>query len=195
MHFSVECLELFKDVARHLGEGWRVNFIVQQTPYYIYLTNPALKHFVISACRAKEGRISISGGVKDGHYMGSTQCCTVSRSRPPRQIAVDIKRKLLANAEELNNRQVERIRARSEKKEKEAILMATLSRLVVVNQSRSHNEFCSFTHKQTGVKGRIDGNVESGSFDLEVRGLNTDDLLKIIGFVTQLQPGPDGWRS
>ncbi len=187
MDFRTQYLDYFKRIAHHLGEGWRVVTLPTESVYSITLTNPELRHFMISAKRAENSRLHISSGVNQDRHFYSKHWCTVSPDRSPAHVARDIKRKLLEHAFKENAEEVERRSKREGNSEATAILLAALGRLVEVDDDTRHSgTFCNFVHKGAGIKGKIEGKLEWGNFDLRLSALPPEKLVKIMGFLTTL---------
>ena len=188
MDFRTQYLDYFKRIAHHLGKGWRVVTLPTEKKYFITLINPELRHFEVTAQRGKNSRLHISSGIRQDYHTYSKHWCTVSPDRPPSHIAGDIKRKLLAHAFDENAEEIERRNKREGNSEATAILLAALGRLVEVDSdTRTNGTFCNFVHKGAGIKGKVEGKLEWGYFELRLAGLPPEKLVKIIGFLTTLE--------
>ena len=182
--FSTRYIDLFTRVCAFLGEGWRLDRREPQYGHQILMMNPAFKHYAISA-RLEKNRIHLFGNVQKYSGCGEWSSCTVSPNRQPWEIAEDIRRKILVDAK----RQIalyEKERAeRQQKKDDRAILIHALSQLVKAERYSFYDghRLCS-VEASNGIYGSVrEGN---SGFTLEVTKLSTDQLIKLVGFVSTL---------
>jgi len=188
MNFRDEYLDTFKLVCWHLGAGWKVIQLPGEKKHIIRLKNPDLKKFTIEVFPS-EGRLFIVAKVdENSHYNGQYCRCTVIPSRPAKQIAGDIRRKLIGDAaariaEYEAGQNVDAI-----KKSREALIETALSRLLELDKDRSWSRHYTYKQAESGLKGHIEFVSYNDTFEIGVRGLSADNLLRIVGFMSTLSP-------
>ena len=170
---------VFEIVCRILGNGWRVN-LLDDCQYRIKLTSPQYKNYSIHI-RMEKGRLVIIGSVDSRSWRSPYHTCTVSPERNPVEIAADIEKKILTDAFENVEKAMEYERQLQKKREQTQILKGMLSRLI---------RLVSWLGTLTGfkVENGLDGNVSErgGGFEMVIRGLSVDQLIKVAGFIKQL---------
>ncbi|HFT1535861.1 TPA: hypothetical protein ACH27Q_005363, partial [Raoultella ornithinolytica] len=103
------------------------------------------------------------------------------RKRNPVDIAADIERKILVNASQEVLQAIEYEKHQVEKKDEILILKGMLSQLV---QLESWYGALTGFKAENGLNGKV---TEQGdSYDLQIRGLSIDQLVKITGYLKQL---------
>lgn len=170
---------VFEIVCRILGNGWRVN-LLDDCQYRIKITSPQFKNYSVHIRMDKE-RLSIVGSVDSHNWRSPCYSCTVSPQRNPVEIAADIERKILANALKDVERALEYEKNLQVEREKKRILKGMLSRLMHLDSW--HGTLTGFN-----VDNGLNGNVsERGNgYEMVIRGLSVDQLVKIAGFIKQL---------
>lgn len=173
----------FELVCQFLGNGWRVNKNIEYAPNHICLISPELKGFHIYA-KTKGDRINIHGYISSRLYRGRYFQCTAKKGKKPASIASDIKKKILCHAADevanLNNE----ISDSMMKNQHREVILGLLSKLVEVCPDSNHRK-CGFIHKNV-----VRGNVNLSSHDrysVNLENLDTDSLIKIIGFISTLE--------
>ncbi|HAV2297640.1 TPA: hypothetical protein JHK52_004063 [Citrobacter koseri] len=170
---------VFEIVSRILGNGWRVN-LLDDCQYRIKLTSPQFKNYSIHI-RMESNRLSIVGSVDSRSWRSPGYSCTVSPIRNPVEIAADIERKILVNALQDVEKAQEYERNLKAEQEQKQILKGMLSQLVQLE---------SWYGTLTGfrVNNGLNGNItEHGDgYDLLIRGLSIDQLVKLTGMVKKL---------
>lgn len=185
--FKEQYEELFNSVARAMGHSWRVNQLDQRTDR-IKLTSSECSGYYLDVCRT-EDRISISAYVPEHNQYGYCSKCTVSTTRPARQIAADIIRKVQPEAQKCAVQAAEYQASKKAMYEDDEILKGVLRRLV--NVSSGHQVFCCWDlHK---LHGAIEQDWHK-NYRLKVQDLTKDELIRIIGFISTLR-GNDERRS
>ncbi|HGJ5856154.1 hypothetical protein [Arsenophonus nasoniae] len=179
--FKSAYLPLFERVCVFMGSGWRINKLHQDEEHLIKLMNPTLKNYSI-VCRREKDRIMIYGSVDYYHYRyGKLAKCSVSLTRNASAIAEDIKRKVLITAVDEINKANEYHQKEQEKKEQKRILKGMLAQQVKLE---------SYYNAITGIvaSSGIHGKVKEGydGYNLKLYKLNTEQLIKIVGFVSTL---------
>lgn len=188
MTFREKHLEAFKQVCRHLGNRWKVIQLPGEKETMIRLMNPELKKFTVEAFQS-EGRIFLVGKVADDCYFKGQYCrCTVSLDRPPHQIAGDISRKLVVNSQARIAEYETYWTERGTEKARAEIIEAALSRLMVIDKERSWSRQYRYEQAASGLKGHIEYVSYNETYVIGVRGLSTDNMLKLLGFMTTLTP-------
>ncbi|MDF3798529.1 hypothetical protein P3S15_25975, partial [Enterobacter hormaechei] len=101
--------------------------------------------------------------------------------RNPVEIAADIEKKILSDALDNVDMAREYEQQLQQKREKKLILKGMLSRLV-------HLESWHGTLTVFKVENGLDGNVSEGGdgYEMVIRGLSVDQLIKVAGFIKQL---------
>lgn len=170
---------VFEVVARLLGNGWRVN-LLDDCPYRVKLTTPALKRYAITV-REDKGRLVIHGFVESRQWHGYGARCTVSPSGNATGIAEDIRRKILIQAQEDVTKAQEAEQKQRDAQEQEKIIKGMLAQLVTLNHW--HNALTGFK-AENGLDGKITDHFNG--YGLFVQGLSVDQLIKLTGAIKQL---------
>ena len=170
---------VFEIVCRILGNGWRVN-LLDDCQYRIKLTSPQYKNYSIHI-RMEKGRLVIIGSVDSRSWRSHYHTCTESPARNPVELAADIEKKILTDAFENVEKAMVYERQLQKKREQTQILKGMLSRLIRLDSW--HGTLTGFK-----VENGLDGNVsERGDgFEMVIRGLSVDQLIKVAGFIKQL---------
>lgn len=170
---------VFEIVCRILGNGWRVN-LLDDCQYRVKLTSPHFKKYSVHI-RMDRDRLAIVGSVDSRNWRNPCYSCTVSPQRNPVDIAADIERKILVNARRDVEIAKEYERDLQRKSEQRRILKGMLSQLVHLDSW--HGTLTGFK-----VENGLDGNVtERGDgYEVVIRGLNVDQLVKLTGMVKKL---------
>ena len=129
----------------------------------------------------EKGRLVIIGSVDSRSWRSPYHTCTVSPERNPVEIAADIEKKILTDAFEKVEKAMEYERQLQKKREQTQILKGMLSRLIRLDSW--HGTLTGFK-----VENGLDGNVSErgGGFEMVIRGLSVDQLIKVAGFIKQL---------
>ncbi|EHX0164591.1 hypothetical protein K3R59_001827 [Salmonella enterica] len=170
---------VFEVVARLLGNGWRVN-LLDDCQYRIKLTTPELKRYALTV-REEKGRLVIHGFVESRQWHGYGARCTVSPSRSAADIAEDIRRKILIQAQEDVTKAQEAEQKQRDAQEQEKIIKGMLAQLVTLNNW--HNALTGFK-AENGLDGKITDHFNG--YGLFVQGLSVDQLIKLTGAIKQL---------
>lgn len=186
MTFRDDYLDTFKLVCWHLGSGWRVIQLPGEQPHTVRLKNPDLREFTIEATKS-EGRLFLIAKVADNaHYKGQYYRCTTALNRPAKQIAGDIRRKLIQNAAARIEEHQNNLRAKATEKGNEDLILSALSRLLELGKVRSWSREYTYRQSVSGLKGHIEFVKYNETFEIGIRGLSGDNLLKIVGFMSTL---------
>lgn len=170
---------VFEIVSRILGNGWRVN-LLDDCKYRVKLTSPQYKNYSVHIRMEKE-RLAIIGSVDSRNWRSPCYSCTVSPHRDPVEIAADIERKILVNAPQDIEKYQEYERNLQDEQEKKRILKGMLSQIV---QLESYYGVLTGFDAENGLYGKI---TEHGdNYDIFIRGMNIDQLVKLAGMVKQL---------
>lgn len=180
MYFFEKYRPVFEVVARLLGNGWGIN-LLSDCHYQIKLTSPAYKNFNI-IIRQDGQRLNIWGGVSSRYWRGTGVRCTVALNRKPDAIAAEITRKILPVAPEEIEKAQAAEKGHREEVEKIQILKGMLARLV--HLENWYNTLTGFK-VNNGLSGSV--KEKGGSYQLKIEGLNTDQLIKLVGIVSQLE--------
>lgn len=179
--FKSAYLPLFERVCGFLGSGWRINKLHQNEESQIKLMNPTLKNYSI-VCRREKDRIMIYGSVDYYHYRyGKLAKCSVSLTRNASAIAEDIKRKILITAVDEISKASEYHQKEQEKKEQKRILIGMLAQQVKLESC--YNAIMGIV-ASSGIRGRVKEGYDG--YNLKLYKLNTEQLIKIVGFVSTL---------
>ncbi|WGM08721.1 hypothetical protein [Arsenophonus nasoniae] len=179
--FKSAYLHLFERVCGFMGSGWRINKLHQDEEHLIKLMNPMLKNYSVVARKEKD-RIMIYGSVDYYHYRyGKLAKCSVSLTRNASAIAEDIKRKVLITAVDEINKANEYHQKEQEKKEQKRILRGMLAQQVKLESY--HNAITGMV-ASSGVRGRVKEDYDG--YNLKLYKLTTEQLVKIVGFVSTL---------
>lgn len=180
MNFKQRNTDKFDLVCRILGEGWRINKL-DEYDHQIKLTSPDYKHYSIFI-REQKGRLIINGSVDYRYYSYSKgQSCSVSLTRPVRQLAADIKKKILTDAHERIAEAVSYRNKMKSNQDEDSQVKALLGKLVDV--SDYYNRLCAFNHKK--IRGSVDCRFYR-DFDVEITNLDKEQLFKLMGFISTL---------
>ncbi|PHM59542.1 hypothetical protein [Xenorhabdus ishibashii] len=149
----------------------------------IHLTSPKYKDYSVCVRKEKD-RLIIHGSIDTSLFSTADHQCTVSDKRKPEQIARDITRKILNHLDEEIQEYKKNIEEYEIEKEKERILKGMISRFGSLTPH--YNAFTGFN-----TVNKIYGFVEKYSrrrddYNLKIKNLTTDQLIKIIGFITTL---------
>lgn len=170
---------VFEVVCRILGNGWRVNKL-DDCSSRIKLTSPQFKNYSVHIWMEKD-RFSVVGGVDSRSWRSPYHVCTLSWKRNPIDIAADIERKILVNASQEVLQAIEYEKRQAAKKDEILILKGMLSQLV---QLESWYGAVTGFKVENGLNGKV---TEQGDcYDLQIRGLNIDQLVKITGYLKQV---------
>ncbi|MCW3832514.1 hypothetical protein [Escherichia coli] len=170
---------VFEVVCRILGNGWRVNKL-DDCPSRIKLTSPQFKNYSVHI-RMEKDRFSVVGSVDSRSWSSPYHVCTLSRKRNPVDIAANIERKILLNASQEVLQAIEYEKRQAAKKDEILILKGMLSQLV---QLESWYGALTGFKAENGLNGKV---TEQGErYDLLIRGLSIDQLVKITGYLKQL---------
>lgn len=170
---------VFDIVCRILGNGWRVN-LLDDCQYRIKITSPHFRNYSVHIRMDKE-RLSIVGSVDSRNWRSPSYSCTVSLQRNPVEIAADIERKILVNALQDVEKALESEKNLQAEREKKRILKGMLSQLVHLE---SWNGALTGFKACNGLNGKV--TESSDSYELFIRGLSMDQLVKLTGMVKQL---------
>lgn len=188
MTFREEYLETLKLVCWHLGNGWKVIQLPAEQANMIRLMNPALKKFIIEIFKS-EGRLMIIGKAHDDpSYKGQYCRCTVMPTRAPKQIAGDIRRKLLKDAPARIADKEAYANESATKKSRVELIESALSRLMEIDKERSWSRNYHFIQKESGLRGHVEFVSYNDTFEIGIRNLSADNLLKLAGFMSTLTP-------
>lgn len=175
---------VFNRVCAFLGDGWRIDRC-REDCYRIYLVNPAYRNYSISASLKKD-RISLFGSVPKARRGNSYDSCTVSPLRDAAGIAQDIKRKILVNARKHIDHFDADLSGEKQRREERQIVTNLLSRLVDVQKYTGYYGGLCHIKTAQGNGGKVD-EICSGNYRLEVCDLSTDQLIKLVGFLSTLE--------
>ncbi|TNV16115.1 hypothetical protein FH968_19950 [Buttiauxella sp. B2] len=172
---------LFIKVCNFLGGGWRVDMLEMNNEHQIKLTAPNLRRYAISA-RQEKGRIVLSGHLEYRYYpYGEAAQCTVSLDRSPAAIANDIRRKILPGSAEQIAAASDYHQEQQAKKQHTMILKNMMAQQVTL--TNHHNALTGF-YNGRGIRGAV--TEIGGGYGLMFDGLDTDQLIKIVGFISTL---------
>ncbi|MFN2098366.1 hypothetical protein ACKVM9_002198 [Pantoea agglomerans] len=170
----------FESVCRMLGNGWRVNYI-RSWENRIFLTSPGFKNYSVSVA-AEKGRLRIYGSVDSRICRIEGHGCTVSPERDQYAIAAEIQRKILGHAPEQIEKAALYDQGYKNKQEQEKIVKGMLSRLVSL--SWHYNALTAYA-TSSGIRGSV--GERSGGYDLRVDNLSTDELIRVVGFISEMK--------
>lgn len=145
-----------------------------------WMTNQEGTEF-LSTIRLERERFFIVGSVDSLVWHGNPSVCTVSLTRNPVGIANDISRKILANALDEIELLREHESALQEKQDKVRIIKGMLSQLLSI--SPWYGALTGF-NADNGLAGKILQNGDD--YEMVIRGLNVDQLIKVAGFIKKL---------
>lgn len=170
---------VFEVVCRLLGEGWRVN-LLDDCQFRIKLTSPDFRNYSIHIRMEKE-RLHIVGGVDTRLWRSPVYFCTLSPQRNPVDIANDIQRKILVNAQQDIEKAREYEFSQRIEQEEKKILFGMMSRLVELENW--HGTLTGFK-TENGLNGYVsEGN---NGYEMHIRGVSLDKLIKLAGLIKQL---------
>lgn len=182
--FKEKYESVFARVCVFLGSGWRIDRRESDDNYRITLMNPALKNYTITA-RMEKDRIHLVGGVRRSRRVISCSSCSVAVSRLPHDIAREIKRKILVDAEKQIAECELDIATEARTKEEREQVINLVSRLV---ETRSYNGYygvmCCF--KSQGITGDVAEGYQN-TYKLKLHDLSKDQLIKVVGFLSTLE--------
>ncbi|EBU7763813.1 hypothetical protein DK750_02970 [Salmonella enterica subsp. enterica serovar Rovaniemi] len=182
--FKSQHEKLFTVVAHLLGGKWRVNQLTERTDV-IKMTSSEFSGLDLYV-RQEKNRFVITGHVKAHWSYNACSRCTVSTERPARQIASDIRRKILPDGYKWLVEANEYQAKKKAKKESDNILKGVLGNLAKVSEGYHHNNtFCFWDSN------KISGSIEEICYDdyyrLKVNELTKDELIRVIGFISTLR--------
>lgn len=180
-NFNERYQSVFEIVCRCLGDNWRIN-LLNNDNYRIKITSNQFMGFSIHV-REEKNRFTIMGSFDSRIHRGKIYTCTVSKDRNPAHIAEDIKRKIIAFAQdEIKQANESKVKAQ-EKKENDLIVKGMLSRLFTMHKSWQSGVIGSFK-ADNGLDGMI---RKTGSgYKIEIDRLSVDNLIKLAGMITTL---------
>lgn len=175
---------VFNRVCAFLGEGWRIDRRTEDS-YRIYLINPALRNYVVSA-RLEKHKIHLFGFVQKSRRSNSYGACMVSPMRAPWGIAEDIKNKILVNAQEnIAHFEAERAGELAIQEERR-LIVHLLSRILDANKYTGYYGGLCYIGTDAGLSGKVD-EVYSGAYRLTIGDLDKTQLIKLAGFLSTLE--------
>ncbi len=170
---------VFEVVCRLLGQGWRVN-LLDDCQFRIKLTSPNFRNYLIHIRMEKE-RLHIVGGVDTRLWRSPVYLCTLSPQRNPVDIANDIQRKILVNAQQDIEKAREYEFSQRIEQEEKKILFGMMSQLVELENW--HGTLTGFI-TENGLNGYVsEGN---NGYEMHIRGVSLDKLIKLAGLIKQL---------
>ncbi|WP_210461796.1 hypothetical protein [Pantoea ananatis] len=170
----------FESVCRMLGNEWRVNYN-KSWKDRIFLTSPAFKNYSVSVA-AEKGRLRIYGSVDSRIWRSEVHGCTVSPNREQHAIAAEITRKIIVFAREQVDKAELYEQDYRNSLEHKRIVKGMLSRLVKL--SWYHNALTGYT-TSSGIRGCVE--ERGGGYDLKVDNLSTDELIRVVGFLSEMK--------
>lgn len=180
-NFKERYQSVFEIVCRCLGDNWRIN-LLDNDGYRIKITSNQFMGFSIHV-REDKNRFTVMGSFDSRTHRGEIYSCTVSKDRNPVHIAEDIKRKIIAFAQdEIRQAKESKVKAQ-EKKEQDQIVKNMLSRLFTMHSSWQSGVIGSFK-AENGLDGMI--RKTSSGYKIEIDRLSVDNLIKLAGMVTTL---------
>ncbi|EKN3891437.1 hypothetical protein ACVT81_004251 [Yersinia enterocolitica] len=177
--FRASYQAVFEVVCRILGDGWRVNRI-DDCLYRIKLTSHFFKNYSVHI-RMDKNRLTIVGNVDCRSWRSPCHSCTVSPQRNPIDIARDIQRKILVTARQEVEQAINCDKERRDKREQERIVKGMLAQQV---QLTPHYNTLTGFKTMNGIHGTVTEN-HSG-YGVNINGLTTDQLIKMVGFISIL---------
>lgn len=181
-NFNERYQSIFDIVCRCLGDNWRIN-LLNNDNYRIKITSNLFMEFSIHI-REEKNRFSIMGSYDSRIHRGKIYSCTVSKDRNPIHIANDIKRKIIAFAQNEIREAKEHKEKEKEKKEQELIVKNMLSRLFTIHSNWQNGVIGSFK-SDNGLNGVI--RETSSGYKIEIDKLSVDNLIKLAGMITTLE--------
>ncbi|MEX9975687.1 hypothetical protein AB7W84_19400 [Providencia rettgeri] len=183
-NFNERYQSVFDIVCRCLGDNWRIN-LLDNDNYRIKITSNRFMGFSIHV-REEKNRFTIMGSFDSRIHRGKIYTCTVSKDRNPVHIAEDIKRKIIAFAQNEISEAKESAAKEQEKKANDLIVNGMLSRLFTMHKSWQSGVIGSFK-TDNGLDGMI---RKTGSgYKIEIDRLSVDNLIKLAGMITTLERG------
>lgn len=186
MNFYADNLQYFIKICFYLGPDWRVNQNESSNITAITLINPNYR-FVNIVAKPEKGDVIRLFGISNRRFYeyGKSEKCNFSRTRSPLSVAGDIKRKILPHLIKLNGEAKEYTERNNKIKETDLILKDLLSKVSKVRFG-GYNQFCEIYG--AGFQGRVSKRYEN-HFDLSLKGLTMEQLIKVAAFVGQLEGG------
>lgn len=183
-NFNERYQSVFDIVCRCLGDNWRINLLTEDS-YRIKITSNQFMGFSIHI-REDKNRFSIMGNFESRIHRGKIYSCTVSKERNPVHIANDIKRKIIAFAQNEIREAKEKEEKEKGKKEQDLIVTNMLSRLFTMHKSWQSGVIGSFK-SDNGLDGMI--RKTSKGYKIEIDRLSIDNLIKLAGMISTLEKG------
>ncbi|WP_233981880.1 hypothetical protein [Pectobacterium versatile] len=182
-NFIETYLPVFLRVCFFLGSDWRVDQRKLDDHYRIHLFTPKLNNYGITV-RSEKNRIVIIGGVNRSISNISCSRCTVSLTRTPQEIAREIKKRILPEAEtQISKADKDLTEAKVQVEEKNGLIHLLSQFIDTKDYSKLYAIFCEI--RAHGVSGDISGGW-SNTYNLDLKNLSKDQLLKIAGFLSTL---------
>ncbi|PII85125.1 hypothetical protein BL250_12525 [Erwinia sp. OLTSP20] len=170
----------FESICRMLGNSWRVNYN-KSWNYRIFLTSPEYKNYSVSVADDK-GRLRIYGSVDSRICRIDGHSCTVSPGRDQHVIAAEIQRKILVYAPEEIEKAKLYEQGYTNSQEHKKIVKGMLSQLVSL--SGYYNALTGYV-TSSGIRGAVE--ERSGGYDLKVENLSTEELIRVVGFLSEMK--------
>ncbi|OAT35695.1 hypothetical protein M988_4392 [Hafnia paralvei ATCC 29927] len=184
--FTDEDILKLRQIAFHLSDGWVFNQL-RSKEHYIYLTNKNERHCEIGVSKS-DGFFRFISKVNDkiSYTTGCHSTRSAKATRRASAIAADVRRHVLPGLKEAVEAALVKFEAESDIRNQQTLLLQALGYLARVNSGEQRNlGFCDFTVNDR-VKGHIDKKYQPHKYDLELRNLSPDDVIKIVGFVSQI---------
>lgn len=186
-------IEILKNVALKLGDGWFYNELLSNDSRFYHLNNRKGLFLQISidyGCNIEQWRLC----VKDNNY--SDQFRTISRigcslEKNISSIASDVKSRLLSDESLAYKKIIELAKTKGQKNElieNRKHVINSLEKVLSIKPSRRHSyswyeisdskdlEIGSFEH----LHDRVD------TFDLHLRGVSSENIIKIMGLLSPI---------
>lgn len=177
-------MPVFKRVCGFLGDGWRVDQRRADERYRIFLFTPALANYGITV-RQEKDRLILTGGAVRSRSHNDYSCCTVALKREPRGIAQDIRKKVLAYAQQQIATAAADLAGISARNEEQRILLHLLASLLEARDHQNyHGILCEINAH--GVRGDVSEGYR-GDYNLNLIRLSKDQLIKLAGFISTLE--------
>ncbi|MGL5290016.1 MAG: hypothetical protein ACRC9N_11150 [Aeromonas sp.] len=186
--FNSVAVEIFDDVARHLGNGWRVDKRVPFSSFSrLNLINPNFKGYLIQISPKDPERVEIGICPVSGNNIRNIKharcCATISKKTTA--IANDINKKIIPELVESETFFIEKRGEASERKERAAVFKNILNKICPALTPDYSGGFSCYVDK---LLIKIDEPREREGIlrhSLKITGLDTDQLLKISALVNQ----------
>ncbi|WGL99768.1 hypothetical protein QE177_15015 (plasmid) [Arsenophonus sp. aPb] len=179
--FKSQYSSLFERVCIFLGNGWRIDKLEQNCAHRLKLTSANYRHYAIFA-RLENNRIILTGSIDYYYYRyAKSSQCTVSPMRSATAIAKDINRKILITAINEIKKANDYHQEKQQDDEHRQIVKGMLRRLVKLTP-------CWNTMTGFNTSNGIDGTIRESykGYGVQFNGLTTEQLIKLIGFVSVL---------